>query len=316
MSLNRRQFLGASALAAAASALDFRTLAAQVARPAPPPPPPPPAPEPVFTPLRGSVGIFTLLGGTIGWYITPNGVVVVDTQMGGSSKICLDGVLKRSGGRKIDYVINTHHHFDHTGGNGVFRPATAKIVAHANVPGLQKAAAARTTTPPAGAPSEEVYADTTFTTTWHAEVGGEGVSLKHYGPGHTGGDAVVTFEKANIVHVGDLVFNRRQPYIDRPAGASIANWIKGLDAVAADHGADTIFIFGHAGGKFPVTGGKADLAYQRDFLTALLDFVRGEMKAGKYKDMIVKITDPLKGFPDHGPLLERVLTPAYDELVG
>ena len=52
----------------------------------------------------------------------------------------------------------------------------------------------------------------------------------------------------------------------------------------------------------------------RDYLTALLEFVRGEIKAGKPKDVIVKITDPLKGFPDHGPLIERVLTPAYEEV--
>ena len=56
------------------------------------------------------------------------------------------------------------------------------------------------------------------------------------------------------------------------------------------------------------TGMRADLLYMRDYLTALLEFVRGEIKAGKPKDVIVKITDPLKGFPDHGPLIERVLT--------
>jgi glyoxylase-like metal-dependent hydrolase (beta-lactamase superfamily II) len=140
------------------------------------------------------------------------------------------------------------------------------------------------------------------------------MALKHYGPAHTSGDSVITFEKANVVHLGDLVFNRRHPYIDRPAGASIANWIKALEATVADHGQDTIYIFGHSGPKFEATGRSADLRYMRDYLTALLEFVRGEMKAGKARDAIVKVTDPLKGFPDHGPLIERVLAAAYDEL--
>ncbi len=142
------------------------------------------------------------------------------------------------------------------------------------------------------------------------------MALKHYGPAHTSGDSVVTFEKANVVHMGDLVFNRRHPFIDKPAGASIANWIKTLEAVVADHRKDTIYIHGHAGPKFEATGGSADLLYMRDYLTALLEFVRGEMKAGKPRDVIVKITDPLKGFPDHGPLVERVLSAAYEELAG
>ena len=72
------------------------------------------------------------------------------------------------------------------------------------------------------------------------------MALKYYGPAHTSGDAVVTFEKANVAHVGDLVFNRRHPYIDRPAGASIANWIKVLEGTVADHDGGTIYIFGHA----------------------------------------------------------------------
>jgi hypothetical protein len=147
-------------------------------------------------------------------------------------------------------------------------------------------------------------------------VGGETMALKYYGPAHTGGDAVVTFEKANVVHMGDLVFNRRHPFIDRPAGASIANWIKVLEAVVRDHKPDTIYIFGHGNTPAAIVGKDADLLYMRDYLTALLDFVRGEMKAGRSRDAIVKITDPLKGFPDHGPLVERVLSATHDELAG
>jgi glyoxylase-like metal-dependent hydrolase (beta-lactamase superfamily II) len=163
-------------------------------------------------------------------------------------------------------------------------------------------------------PDELVVATATVGTAWNEEIGREKVGLKHYGPAHTGGDAVVTFEKANVVHMGDLVFNRRHPFIDRPGGASIAGWVKVLEGTMADHGADAIFIFGHAGTNWPVTGKKADLAHMRDYLTALVEYVRGEITAGKPRDVIVKSTETLKGFPDHGPLIERVLTAAYDEL--
>jgi glyoxylase-like metal-dependent hydrolase (beta-lactamase superfamily II) len=311
MSLNRRQFLTTSSLALAASTIDLRRLFADAAQA------PQAAPQTAFAALRGTVGFFTGQGGTIGYHISKEGVVVVDAQMPATAKICLDGVKERDGGRTIDYLVNTHHHGDHTGGNPVFRSSVKKILAHANVPGLQREAAARAAAARPDAPAPEiVVADTTFTTTWRETVGADTMALKYYGPAHTSGDSVVTFEKANVVHLGDLVFNRSHPYIDKPAGASIANWTKVLDAVAADHAADTIYIFGHAGAKFQVTGSKADLAYMRDYLNALLEFVRGEIKAGKSKDVVAKITDLLKGFPDHGPLIPRVLTAAYEELAG
>jgi glyoxylase-like metal-dependent hydrolase (beta-lactamase superfamily II) len=309
MSLNRRQFLTSSSLALAASTLNFRRLFAQAMQATQA------APQTAFTALRGTVGFFTGQGGTIGYHISKDGVAVIDAQMPATAKICLAGVNERSGGRIIDYLVNTHHHGDHTGGNPVFRPAVKKILAHVNEPRLQREAAARAAAARPDAPAPEiVVADTTFTTTWRETVGAEMMALKYYGPAHTSGDAVVAFEKANVVHMGDLVFNRSHPYIDKPAGASIANWTKILDVVAADHAADTIYIFGHANPKFQVTGNKADLAYMRDYLRALLEFVRGEIKAGKTRDAVLQITEPLKGFPDHGPLIPRVLTAAYEEL--
>jgi cyclase len=311
MPVNRRQFIVSSTAIAAASALDLRPLLAwgRQAGQAPP--------QTAFNAIRGTVGYFTGNGGTIGWHVDKTSVVVIDAQMPATAKICLDGINERSGSRPIDFLVNTHHHGDHTAGNVVFKPAAKKILAQVNVPKLQiEAAALAAKNAKPGAPSqpEPVVANVTYDNSWRENVGGEVMALRHYGPAHTGGDSVVTFEKANVVHMGDLVFNRRHPYIDKPAGASIANWIKTLEAVVADHRKDTIYIFGHAGPKFEPTGPSGDLFYMRDYLTALLEFVRGEMKAGKSRDAIVKITDPLKGFPDHGPLVERVLSAAYEEL--
>jgi glyoxylase-like metal-dependent hydrolase (beta-lactamase superfamily II) len=234
--------------------------------------------------------------------------VVVDTQMPPTAKACLEGLNARSGNRPIDCVFNTHHHRDHTGGNGVFRPAARKIVAHLRVPELQKAAAQP------GIEADQVYSDTTFSDRWTIRVGSETITAVYYGPAHTGGDSIVIFEQANVVHVGDLVFNRRLPVLDRPGGCRIVRWISMLEKLVRDYPADTKYIFGHAKPGFPVVGTKDDLSLQRDFLFALLDHVRGEIKAGKSRDAIVGAAGELKGFPEHDPLTDRVLAPAYDEL--
>jgi glyoxylase-like metal-dependent hydrolase (beta-lactamase superfamily II) len=316
MSLTRRQFLTTSSLAAAASAVGFRDAlaalppAAQAAQP---------PPATAFLTVRRTVGCFTGQGGTIGWHIDKTGVVVVDSQFPATARICLDGINQRSGSLKIDYLVNTHHHGDHTAGNVVFRPVTRAIIAQVNVPKLQldaAARAARTAAPGAPPQPEQVVADTTYTKRWREAVGGEVLLLQHYGPAHTSGDSVVTFEKANVVHMGDLVFNRSHPYIDKPAGASIATWIRTLEQVAADHARDTLYVFGHANPKFQVTGTRSDLLVMRDYLSALLDRVRAEIKAGRSRDEILAIREPLAGFPDHGPLIERVLSAAYEELAG
>ncbi len=296
---SRRQFVISSSLALAASGLRHVSALAQ--------------PETVtaFDELRRNVGIFTGRGGTIGWLVASDGLVVVDSQFPDTAEACLGGLQQRSD-RQIDALINTHHHGDHTAGNVVFREAAKQIVAHANVPGLQKAAAERS-----GA-AAQAYAETTFQDTWDMDLGGETVSAKHYGPGHTGGDIVVRFERANVAHMGDLMFHGRHPFVDRPSGASIKGWIIALEATARDLPADTLYIFGHAREGLPVTGDRANLMAQRDYFSAVLDHVEKGIGAGRSKDEITSL-ETLPGFADHtgNPprlTLATVLGVAYAEL--
>src|SRR5512139_562896 len=107
------------------------------------------------------------------------------------------------------------------------------------------------------APNEPVAPDRTFTTAWGLDHGKEHVEATYYGPAHTGGDAVIRFHKANVAHMGDLMFNRLHPVIDRVNGANIASWSAILKKVAADLPKDTIYIFGHAGQGREVTGSRA-----------------------------------------------------------
>ena len=349
MSTTRREFLATSALAALAAALGRPRLAGawqQVQA------------QPVFTSIRRNVGFFTMRGGTIGYLASPGAVAVVDSQFPAEAKALLAGLNERSGNRAVDFLINTHHHGDHTGGNVAFRGVAKKVVAHAKAaehmrqpPAAQPASGQPSATqprgarpaaaqaaagqPPAAGPAaaqppvasaagaqpaaEQLHPDTTFTETWSADAGDERVRARHYGRAHTSGDIVVTFERANVAHMGDLMFNQRHPVVDRAAGASIRNWATVLDRATRDHASDTVYIFGHANTGQPVTGSAADVMTFRDYLGALMAFVEAQVKAGRSREEILAMREPLKGFETFGrfgqPGPRDPLTCAYEEVM-
>ncbi len=117
MSTSRRDFLATSLAALVSAAFARPGLARVLLRP---------GQEPAFTPVRRSVGYFTMRGGTIGYLVNDDGVVVVDTQFPASAEAFLKGLATRSDGRPVDVLLNTHHHGDHTGGNSVFRHHRAR----------------------------------------------------------------------------------------------------------------------------------------------------------------------------------------------
>ncbi|MDT0632774.1 MBL fold metallo-hydrolase [Rubrivirga litoralis] len=296
MPLSRRQFLARTSVAAAGLPLAAPALRAAVR----------PARRAEFTPIRRGVGFFSGRGGTIGYLQTPDALVAVDAQFPESAEAFLAG-LRDGSARGLDLLVNTHHHGDHTAGNAVLAPVADIHVAHEAVPGLQRAAAVQR-----GTYDAQRYPSETYARTWSAEVGGEVVALRYLGPAHTCGDSVVHFERADVVHMGDLVFNRRQPFIDAGAGASVAGWI---DVLEATHGAfsdDTVFVFGHAGEGYPVTGGRSELLVMRDFLGAAREAVAQALAAGRSAEQIVGAEVP--GFEAWGPMPARVVDPIAAEL--
>lgn len=301
MPSTRREFLAGSALAVAGGVLARPALAWAWQQPQ--------QINAVFTPMRRGVGFFTGRGGTIGYLINTTGVVVVDSQFPDSAALCIAGLNERSGGRAVDRLINTHHHGDHTAGNIAFKGLTKRVVAHARAAEHMKQPPGR-----AAQTAEQLYPDATFTDVWREQVGDEWVRAKHYGRAHTGGDAVITFERANVAHMGDLMFNRRHPVIDRPSGASIQHWATVLDEVVAEHDADTMFIFGHAGADHPVTGAGRDLTVFASYLRAVLAVTQARITAGQSQEAIEAIREPLAGFDEFGPLNATVLRNAYAEI--
>ena len=138
--------------------------------------------------------------------------------------------------------------------------------------------------------------------------------MHYFGAGHTNGDSFVHFEHANIVHMGDLLFNRRHPFVDKSAGADMGSWIKVLDKAITTFDKKTQFVCGHSADGFDIVTTADDLKAFGDYLGNALKFVEGEIKAGKKKEDILKSTT----FPGIGEWkgdgLNRPLEAAYTEI--
>ncbi len=234
--------------------------------------------------LRNDVGIFTEKGGTIAYYISKKSIAVVDAEFPEQSKHLIDA-LQKDPGKPFEILLNTHHHGDHTSGNISFKGIVEHVAAHNNsLINQQKVAKEQ------NKEALQLYPDIPYGDEWEYKKMKENIKTYYFGPAHTNGDSVIFFPHANIAHVGDLVFNRRWAFVDKTAGASVKNWIVVLDKIQQQFDNDTLFIFGHALDPEKVTGNKSDLKAMQDYLSKLLVYVNGQIKAGKTKDEILKST--------------------------
>lgn len=261
-----------------------------------------------ITMLTDDIGIFTEKGGTIAFHYNKDGITVVDAQFPDSAAHLISE-LKKVKGYPFRLLINTHHHGDHTSGNISFKGVAGRVLAHKNSLANQQRVAKQN-----NKEEQQYYPTQTFEKEYSEDIGNEKVRLYYYGAGHTDGDAFVHFTKANIVHVGDLVFNRRHPFVDRSAGASIKSWIKVLNSAVKKFDNKTLYVCGHSGENYDVKGSKDMLLSFRDYLGNVLQLVDGEIKKGKSKEEILKNTE-IPGSPEwKGEGIERPLTAAYEEL--
>ena len=296
--MERRQFLKNTALTAGSLALLGRkSFAAMLADP-----------TYQFKPLRNNVGMFAESGGTIAWLINKEGIVVVDAEFPDPAKHLIAELQKQSS-QPFAWLINTHHHGDHTAGNISFKGIVKNVAAHANSLANQKAAAEKN-----NKADQQLYPDTTFTETWKVKVGDEHISAHYFGTGHTNGDAMIHFENANIVHMGDLVFNRMYPFVDNSAGASAKHWPVVLEQATKKFDKNTMFVFGHAADPQKVIGTMDDVKAMQNFMEKLGAYVAGAIKAGKTKDEILAATS-IPGVTDwKGDGIKWGTQAAYEEL--
>jgi glyoxylase-like metal-dependent hydrolase (beta-lactamase superfamily II) len=258
--------------------------------------------------LRNDVGIFTERGGTIGFLLSKDGIVVIDAQFPDTAQHLIDDLKKRST-NPFRYLLNTHHHGDHTSGNIAFKGVVEHVVAHENSLANQKSVAEK-----GNSVDKQLFPDMTFKDDWKLKIGDETIKADYYGAGHTNGDAIYHFEKANIFHAGDLMFNKRHPFVDRSAGANMTQWIKDLDKITKKANKDSIIIFGHSLNPGEETGTIEDVKKFQDYLGKVLAFAEQEIKKGVSKEDFIKNTS-IPGVTEWtGDGIQRPLTAAYEEL--
>ena len=187
------------------------------------------------------------MGGNILVSSGEDGVLIVDDQFP-ELMPALRKAMRKQGDRQVDFVVNTHWHFDHAQGNLVLGPDGAWIVSHANsrhmmqqerVINLVGAAMIQEAYP------DDALPDITYDSTMQFHLNGERIDLLHTGPAHTTGDTAVIFRGRNAVHLGDVYNNAGYPFIDAGNGGTLDGVIAFCEAVLAEIDEDTTVIPGH-----------------------------------------------------------------------
>lgn len=231
-------------------------------------------------------GIYMLTGegGNIGVSVGADGVFMIDDQFAPLSEKIKAAVASLSD-QPIRFLINTHWHYDHTGGNERFASEGVTIVAHHNV---RKRMAVDTEIAAFGslipASPRAALPALTFNDNLTLHLNGDEARVIHYKNSHTDGDSLIHFVNANVIHTGDLWFNGIYPFVDISSGGSVSGAIKTIKSILALADDDTRIIPGH--------GPLGDKQAMRDYL-AMLETVSGRMAkliaAGKSIDEIVAL---------------------------
>jgi len=232
-------------------------------------------------------GLFmlTLIGagaGNIALSTGPDGSVLVDTQFAPLNAKILAAV-RAAGGGDVKYVINTHWHGDHSGGNEPLGLAGAVIIAHDNVltrmSTEQFMAAFNQRVPPSPAAALPVV---TFPSRTTFHLNGNVVNVIHVENAHTDGDSIVHFTNANVIHTGDTYMKDVYPFIDVGSLGSIDGFIASSEAVLARSDASTKIIPGHG-----ALANKADLQRFHDMLVKVRGNIKTLIDQGKTEDEVV-----------------------------
>ena len=193
-----------------------------------------PAEELTVTPVTAGIHMINGRGGNIGVCAGDDGLLLIDAKFARLAEP-MRAALAGLGEGDPAFLLNTHHHGDHTGGNAVFGAVTP-ILAHHNVRARLLAGEA---------PPPESLPVLTFEEGVSLHFNGEEIDVVHFPAAHTDGDAVVFFTGSDVVHMGDILFHGRFPYVDIDAGGSVDGVIAAVEAVLARIGPETRVIPGH-----------------------------------------------------------------------
>jgi glyoxylase-like metal-dependent hydrolase (beta-lactamase superfamily II) len=269
-------------------------------------------PATAYTSTEVAPGIYVLVGadgfggGNIGLLAGEDHIAIIDDGLVPTADILLNFVNKLAG-RPVDFVINTHVHGDHTGGNAHFATNDAVIVAHDNVRQRLKADAE-----PAGGPGG--IPTITFADGVTLHLNGIEARVHHLPAAHTDGDSFVVFPAANLIQTGDVFFNGMYPYIDLDNGGSVDGYIEAQRRIIELSDSKTRLIPGHG-----EVGTKADLEAALAMLLDARASVKALVDAGKSEDEVVA-ANPLAAYHDDydWPFIttERMTRTLYRDLAG
>jgi len=229
-------------------------------------------------------GVYMLLGagGNVALAVGDDFAFLVDDQYAPMSAKILAAV-KAVTDKPVRFLVNTHWHGDHAGGNENMTKAGVVIVAHDNVRTRmsteQFIAAFNSRTPPSPKAALPVV---TFTESVAFYLGDETIHAVHVPPAHTDGDAIVHFTRANTLHMGDTFFNGRYPFVDLSSGGSFEGMIRAVDAGLKYANDSTRIIPGHG-----ALATRADLMSYRAVLVGIRDRVAALIQQGKTKEQVI-----------------------------
>ncbi len=223
--------------------------------------------------VKGNIYMLNGTGGNVGASVGSDGVLIVDDKFAPlADKI--RAALKGVGGGKLKFILNTHFHGDHTGGNQVFGPE-APIIAQTNVRERLSTEQTRGTQTSPAAP-KEAWPVITFDQSVSVHFNGEEIKAIHFPHGHTDGDSVIFFTGSKVVHMGDDFFAGRFPFVDLDSGGDVEGLARNIGEVIQQLPEDVTIIPGH--GPISKLG---DLKAYHRMLVETIGIVRKRMAAGK-----------------------------------
>ena len=244
-------------------------------------------------------------GGNIGVSIGEDGTLIVDDQFAPLTDKIVAAIAELTD-QPVEYVINTHFHYDHTDGNENFGRLGAAIVAHENSR-VRMLSDQYVRTRPQPAYSADGLPEITFDQSVRVHFNGQTIDIFHLGSAHTDGDAVVFFREANVIHTGDVFVRYGLPFIDGGNGGTINGMIRFVDAVAHVINTDTAVIPGHG-----AVASRQDVVEYGAMLRTIRDRIQAEIDRGSSLPRVLQ-TNPTEGF---GPGdAEEFVTTVYESLV-
>ncbi len=222
------------------------------------------------------------VGGNMALLTGADGQVLIDAGIEEISDALL-AAIEALAGDPVDFLINTHVHGDHTGGNAAVHSTGATVVAHSNIRGRLLADDS-----PAGALPQMTY-DNGVT----LHLNGFTAQVIHVANAHTDGDSIVYFPDVNVIHAGDVLFNGIFPYIDADSGGSVAGFLSALSTIVAIADNDTVIISGHG----PELATRADVQAAQNMLVDARGRVKALQEAGLSEDEVVA-ENPLAVYHD------------------